>query len=149
MNAMMVGITRRPSEFRRISDSNASVDRDLDGEDAVAQTSTRVSKTIYLVTTSRRPWSPEMQGTRKVMRQKIITTPTPCPTWSLTLAYSDDGASDKDEQEHVHAEPIDDIVDETIRPSPTKMRTRSKSRGQVLPEPIICSDTEDDEPCPR
>ena len=39
MNAMMVGITRRSSEFRRISDSDASVDRELDGEDADAQTS--------------------------------------------------------------------------------------------------------------
>ena len=39
MNALMVGITRRSSEFRRISDSDASVDRELDGEDADAQTS--------------------------------------------------------------------------------------------------------------
>ena len=63
--------------------------------------------------------------------------------------YSDDGASDNDEQEHVHAESEDEIVDETIRPSPTKMRTRSKTRKLVISEAIICFDTEDDEPRPR
>ena len=65
--------------------------------------------------------------------------------------YSDDCASHKDEQEYVYvyAESEQEIVDETIRPSPTKMRTRSKSRKPVLPEPIICSDTEDDESCLR
>ena len=63
--------------------------------------------------------------------------------------YSDDGASDKDEQEHVQAESEEEVVDETIRPSPTKMRTRSKTLKPVIPEAIICSDTEDDEPRPR
>ena len=32
--------------------------------------------------------------------------------------YSDDCASDKDEQEYVYAESEQEIVDETIRPSP-------------------------------
>ena len=45
----------------------------------------------------------------------------------------------------MQAESEEEIVDETIRQSPTKMRTRSKSSKQVLPEPVICFDTEDDE----
>ena len=45
----------------------------------------------------------------------------------------------------MQAESEEEIVDETIRQSPTKMRTRSKSRKPVLPEPVICFDTKDDE----
>ena len=64
--------------------------------------------------------------------------------------YSDDGASDNDEQEHARTESEDEIVDESLRPSPTKMRTRSKTRKPVIPEAIMCSDTqEDEEPRPR
>ena len=62
--------------------------------------------------------------------------------------HSDDSASDKDGDEDAAAEPGDDIVDETVTSSPKKIRTRSKSK-QVLPEPIICSDPEDEEPRPR
>ena len=39
------------------------------------------------------------------------------------------------------------IVDETVQPSPMKMRTRSKARRTLLiPDPDICSDVEEDEP---
>ena len=87
MNALMVGITRCSSEFRRTSDSDASVDRELDGEDADAQTSFNGSlhDDLFGNNVSRRPWSPEMQGTQKVMRQGIITTTTSCPAWSHTV----------------------------------------------------------------
>ena len=39
MNAMLVGITRHNSDFRRISDSNASVDRAMGNDGIDAQTS--------------------------------------------------------------------------------------------------------------
>ena len=39
------------------------------------------------------------------------------------------------------------IVDETVRASPIKMRTRSKARqSYVIPYANVCSDVEDDEP---
>ena len=60
--------------------------------------------------------------------------------------YSIDIASDKDGDEYASVESECDIVDETVRPSPMKMRTRSKSRSSiVVPESIMCSDTENDE----
>ena len=61
--------------------------------------------------------------------------------------YSNDSASDKDGDEYARV--VDEIVDATIRPSPMKMQTRSKSRMPNLPDPTMCSDTEDDEPHPR
>ena len=42
--------------------------------------------------------------------------------------YGEDSASDKDGDEYAAAKSEEDIVDETVRPSPTKMRTRSKSQ---------------------
>ena len=54
--------------------------------------------------------------------------------------YSDDSASDKDGDEDVAAEPEYDIVDETVTPSPKKMRARSNGRkvlklpdGRLMP----------------
>ena len=65
-------------------------------------------------------------------------------------AYSDDGASDDDDKHCEAVESECSIVDETVRPSPMKMRTRSKARRvYVEPEAIMCSDVEDDEPRPR
>ena len=52
--------------------------------------------------------------------------------------------------QYAAVEPECSIVDETIRPSPMKMRTRSKARRSlVIPDADICSDVEDDEPRPR
>jgi hypothetical protein len=147
MNALMVGITRRSSEFRRISDSDASVDRELDGEDADAQTSFNGSlhddlfgNNVQKALESGDARDPQGDAPEDHHNNDFMPSLEP---------YSDDGASDNDEQEHVHAESEDEIVDETIRPSPTKMRTRSKTRKPVIPESIMCSDPEDDEPRPR
>ena len=64
--------------------------------------------------------------------------------------YSDDGVSDEDDKHCETVESECSIVDETIRTSPMKMRTRSKARRTlVIPDPDICSDVEDDEPRPR
>ena len=64
-------------------------------------------------------------------------------------SYSDDSASDNDGDEYAAVESEEEIVDETVRPSLMKMRTRSKTRQPVIPDSIICSDTEDEEPRPR
>ena len=64
--------------------------------------------------------------------------------------YSYNDSSDDDDKYHVPVESECSIVDETIQPSPMKMRTRSKARPTfVIPDPDICSDVEDDEPRPR
>ena len=64
--------------------------------------------------------------------------------------YSDDSASDKDGDEDVATGPEDDIVDETVTPSPKKMQTRSNSRKVLkIPDALICSDPEGEEPRPR
>ena len=71
-------------------------------------------------------------------------------SWSL-IAHNDssDSASDNDGDENAQVKSEDEILDETIRPSPMKILTRSKSQGPVLPEQVICSESEDDEPRPR
>ena len=98
----MVGITRSSSEFRRISDSDASVDRELDGEDADAQTSYDGSfhdglfgNNVHKALESGDVRDP--QGYAPEDHNDIDSMPNLEP-------YSDDGASDKDEQEHVQAE---------------------------------------------
>ena len=65
-------------------------------------------------------------------------------------SYTNDSASDSDGNECAAVESECSIVDETVRPSPMKMRTRSKARPSfVIPDADICSDVEDDEPRPR
>ena len=81
------------------------------------------------------------------MHTNIIKLSTPNPELET---YSNDSASDKDGDECAATESECSIVDKTVRPSPTKMRTRSKTRGTiVVPDALICSDIEDDEPRPR
>ena len=64
--------------------------------------------------------------------------------------YSNDSASDNDDDECAAVESECSIVDETVRASPIKMRTRSKARqSYVIPDANMCSDVEDDEPRPR
>ena len=62
------------------------MERELDGEDADAQTSIDGSfHDDLFVNNDTRSWTPEMQGTHKVMQQKIITTLNPCLAWSRTV----------------------------------------------------------------
>ena len=59
MNSMLVGITRRNSDFQRISECDASVDRVPGNDEIDAQM--LFDKKIFLATNmSRRPWGPEM-----------------------------------------------------------------------------------------
>ena len=62
---------------------------------------------------------------------------------------SEDSASDKEGDACAAAESEDEIVDETIPPSPGKIRTRSKSQKVIIPPPVMCSDSEDEEHRPR
>ena len=57
--------------------------------------------------------------------------------------------SDENGDECVAAESDEEIVDETLRQSQMKNRTRSKSRKVIVPEPLIPSDSEDDECRPQ
>ena len=58
---------------------------------------------------------------------------------------SEDSASDKEGDEHASAESGDEIMDETIPPSPGKVRTRSKARKVIIPAPVMCSDSESED----
>ena len=51
--------------------------------------------------------------------------------------YSEDSASDKEGDECAAAESLDDIVDETIPPSPAKIRARIKSRKVIIPAVVL------------
>ena len=53
------------------------------------------------------------------------------------------GASDEDGDEYVAAESDEEIVDETLRLSPMKNSTSSKSQKVVVPEPLLPTDSED------
>ena len=60
---------------------------------------------------------------------------------------SEDSALDKEGDECAAAESEDEIVDETTPPSTGKIRTRSKSAKVIVPPPVLCSDSEDEELC--
>jgi hypothetical protein len=62
---------------------------------------------------------------------------------------SDVGVSDEDGCKCVAPESDEEIVDETLCESPMKNCTRSKSRKVIVPEPLIPSDSEDDECRPQ
>jgi hypothetical protein len=61
----------------------------------------------------------------------------------------EDSAPDEDGNECAAAESDEEIVDETIRQSPMKNRTRSKSLKVFVPEPLLPSDSEDKESRPQ
>ena len=150
INAMMVGITRRKSEVRRTSECDEYQDQAWGTDEIDAQMMSDESmhqENLF--------GEPDVQKTlelRDVMSQKggaheYQETEEP----NIKLGpYSDDGASDDDDKYCAAVESECSIVDETVRPSPMKMRTRSKARrAYVEPEAIMCSDVEDDKPRPR
>ncbi len=53
------------------------------------------------------------------------------------------GASDKDGDEYKAAESVDEIVFETIPQSPMTNWTRSKSQKVIIPDALMCSDSEE------
>jgi hypothetical protein len=58
----------------------------------------------------------------------------------------EDSVLDEDGDECAAAESDEEIVGETIQPSLIKKRIRSKSRKIVVPEPLLPSDSEEEEP---
>ena len=62
---------------------------------------------------------------------------------------SEVGVSDEDGGECVAPESDEEIVDKTLYQSQMKNSTRSKSRKVVVPEPLIPSDSEDEEHRPQ
>ena len=148
MNAMLVGITRSNPDMQRISGSNESVHRVLSSDELDAQMSFDRSLNANLF--GEQDVQKALESRDKMDQQgdaqeyQYAEDPPP-----KLEPYSDDSASDNDGDEYAAVESEDEIVDETIRPSPTKMRTRSKTRQPVLPDPVLCSDTEDDESRPR
>ncbi len=57
--------------------------------------------------------------------------------------------SDEDGDECVAAESDEENVDETLRQSPMKDSTRSKSQKVAVPEPLLLSNSEDEEHRPQ
>ncbi len=62
---------------------------------------------------------------------------------------SEVSVSDEDGGECIAPESDEKIVDETLYQSPIKNRTRSKSRGAIVPEPLIPFDSKDEEHRPQ
>jgi hypothetical protein len=58
---------------------------------------------------------------------------------------SGDSASDMEGHECAATKSDDDIVDETVSPSPMKNRIRSKAWKVTIPAPKMCSESEDEE----
>ena len=141
MNAMLVGITkRRDPEMRRISESEASVDRALGSDELDAQTSIDGSfqqdlfgDYVQKALESRDVM--DQQGDAQEDQSAEDSTPELEPD-------SDDSASDKDGNEEEATEIEDDIVDETVSPSLKNIRTRSKAKKVNVPDPVMCSDSD-------
>ena len=149
MNAMLVGITRSNPDMQRISECNVSVDPALGSEDVDAQTpfDGSLNEVLFGEQYVQKTLVPrdemDPQGDAQEDQHAEDSLPRLEP-------YSDDSASDKYGDENPAVESGDETVDETVRPSPTKMwTTRSKSRKPVISDPIICSDTEDNEARPQ
>ena len=130
MSAMLVGITRRNADMQRTSGCDASVDRALGNDEIDAQLSFHGSlnadlfgdQDVQKALESRDEM--DQQGDAQEYQHAEDSPPRLEP-------YSDDSASDKYGDEYEAVESENDIVDETVRPSPMKMRTRSKSRQPV------------------
>ena len=152
INAMMVGITRRNSEFHRTSECDAFVDRVPGNDDINASMSADESMQQDLFGEQNVQKTLELRDVMSQQGDAQEDQQAEEPNHDLG-PYSHDSASDKDDNDSAAVESecsCCSIVDETVRPSPMKMRTRSKARrAYVEPEPVMCSDSEDDEPCPR
>ena len=149
INAMMVGITRRNTESRRISECDEYQAQAWGNDEIDAQMMT--DESMHQENLFGRPDVQEALELREAIRKQDDARDQHAEEPNVVLEeYSDDGALDEDDKYHESVESECSIVDETIQPSPMKMRTRSKARRTlVIPEPDICSDVEDDEPRPR
>ena len=148
MNAILVGITRCNSDMQSIRECDVSVDQALGSDEVDAQTSFDGSFQEDLFGNQ---YIQKALESRDVMDQQGDAQSDQIAEDSNheLEPYSEDSALDKDGDEYAEAKTDDGIVDETVSPSPKKIRTRSKTQKVNLPDPIICSDPEDEEPRPR
>ena len=133
---MMVRITRRNPDYRRISECDVSVEQ-VQGNDEVdaemsfkfheyAQEDLFGDRNVQKTLESRDVM--DQQGRAQKDQQDEDSIPGLEP-------YTDDSASDSDGDEYAAVESEYSIGDETVRPSPMKMRTRSKAtRAYLEPE---------------
>ena len=149
INAMMVGMTRRNTDPRRISECDAYEDQSWGNDEVEAQMMT--DESVHQVNLFGRPDAQEALEIRDAMSKQDDGRDQHTEEPNMVLGeYSDHDTSDDDDRYREPVESECSIVDETIQPSPMKMRTRSKDRRTlVIPEADICSDVEDDEPRPR
>ena len=149
INAMMVGMTRRNTEPRRISECDAYEDQSWGNDEVEAQMMT--DESVHQVNLFGRPDVQEALEIRDAMSKQDDGRDQHTEEPNRVLGeYSDHDTSDDDDRYREPVESECSIVDETIQPSPMKMRTRSKDRRPlVIPDADICSDVEDDEPRPR
>ena len=133
INVMSVGMTHHdPDRLRKIMESEASVDQagSSDEVDARMSFDGSLNENIF--------GDPDVQKaleSRDVMDQQGDAQEDPIMNDSaLELEpESEDGDSDKDGDECAAVESDDDIVDETVSPSPMKNGTRSKARKVMIP----------------
>ena len=145
INTMLVGMTRHdPDRLTRIKESEASVDQASSSDEIDARTSLDGSLDENLFDDQDVQKALE---SRDVMDQQGDAQEDQIADDSTPELESDseDSASDKEGDECTAAESEDNIVDETVSPSPTKIRTRSKSRKVIIPAPVMCSNPEDGE----
>ena len=140
---------RRNPEFRRTRECDEHQDQAWGTDEIDAQMMT--DESMHQENLFGRPDVQETLELRDVMSKQGDAHDQDTEEPNIELGtYSDDGASDDDDKHCEAVESECSIVDETIRPSPMKMRTRSKARRTfVEPDPVMCSDDEDDEPRPR
>ena len=123
----MVGITHHNSDHRRISECDVSVDRVQDNNEVDAEMSFHESvqenlfgdQDVQKALESRDVM--DQQGSAQNDQQDEDSIPGLEP-------YTNDSASDSDGSVYAAVESECSIVDETVRSSPMKMRTRSKTR---------------------
>ena len=156
VNAMMVGMTRRNSESRRISECDEHYGQawyNDEVENQLMQEESWQQQDLF-----GRPDAVENQQLRDVMSQQEEARDQEVGETNVDLgSYSDDDATEDDDKQCEAIESECSIIDETVRPSPKKaqtsprkIRTRSKAWGTyMIPDSIICSDVEDEEPRTR
>ena len=149
INAMMIGIIRHDYDrLNLINEREASTGRASISDEVKARTSIDGILTDNLFGTT---------DFQKAFESGDVTDPQGDAQEALIIndtapeqgSENEDSASDSDSDECTAAESEEEIVAETVQPSPMKHQTRSKSRKVVLPEPLMCSDSEDELPRPQ
>ena len=128
---MLVVITRRNPDMQRISDSDASVDRVLGSDELDAQISFdwSLNKNLFGEQDVQKAFESrdEMDQQGDAQEHKYVEDSPP-----RLERYLDDSASDNDGDEYAAVESEGDIVDETVRPSPMKLRSNPTTKCIIM-----------------